>query len=262
MCLFKQMMMYLRQSNRNKSSRKVWAAYGTIVCVVLFGFVLNRVAFMVGGPLWTTRSAIASSLDSVGSFFTSKSWLEDKINTLQKTVDEKDAEIITVKNQLELYSQLDAYVGMKEPNKNENIVRVVTRPPQTPFDILVIQTNNLVKEGSKVYYAGLPVGTIGSLVGQYARVTLLSHPDSQFRVLLGVKKNVGDAKGKGDGIVVVTMPKDTEAKEGDMVYLAEGTIPFGTISKIDQNTSQSFIDIYIKLPFSPTRVDWLSVQKE
>ncbi len=258
------MMTYLRpSSNRDHSSRKMKIAFSTLIIVVLLGFVFNQLAYWVGGPLWAVREAITSRAVSTISYFKSKSTLQNENDDLKKKLDEKNAEIIAVKNQVDLYKQLDSYIAMKDTTANESIVRVVSRPPQTPFDVLVVEANdNNIKAGQRVYFAGIPAGIIESKTGSYAKVFLFSNPASQFRVLVGVNKIEADAKGKSQGNIYLTLPKNVDVQNGDTVYLADGTVPIGTVSQVDNNTSTSFIDVYVKMPFSPSRVDWLTVQKE
>ena len=257
-------MTYLRPSNnRGNSSRKIKIAYGALLGIVLLGFLFSRIAFMVGGPMWAMHNAISDSVGSFISYFESKSSLNDENISLQKTIDQKNAEIILVKNQLDLYKQLDSYIAAKDVGSNETVVRVVSRPPQTPFDVLIVEAkDDSIKAGQKVYFAGVPAGIIQSKTGSYAQVFLFSHPSSQFRVLVGPNKIEADAKGKSQGNIYLTLPKNVDVQNGDVVYLADGTLPIGTVSQIDNNTSTSFIDIYMKMPFSPSRVDWLTVQKE
>ena len=257
-------MTYLRpSSNRDHSSRKMKIAFSTLIIVVLLGFVFNQLAYWVGGPLWAVREAITSRAVSTISYFKSKSTLQNENDDLKKKLDEKNAEIIAVKNQVDLYKQLDSYIAMKDTTANESIVRVVSRPPQTPFDVLVVEANdNNIKAGQRVYFAGIPAGIIESKTGSYAKVFLFSNPASQFRVLVGVNKIEADAKGKSQGNIYLTLPKNVDVQNGDTVYLADGTVPIGTVSQVDNNTSTSFIDVYVKMPFSPSRVDWLTVQKE
>jgi cell shape-determining protein MreC len=238
-------------------------AFSTLIIVVLLGFVFNQLAYWVGGPLWAVREAITSRAVSTISYFKSKSTLQNENDDLKKKLDEKNAEIIAVKNQVDLYKQLDSYIAMKDTTANESIVRVVSRPPQTPFDVLVVEANdNNIKAGQRVYFAGIPAGIIESKTGSYAKVFLFSNPASQFRVLVGVNKIEADAKGKSQGNIYLTLPKNVDVQNGDTVYLADGTVPIGTVSQVDNNTSTSFIDVYVKMPFSPSRVDWLTVQKE
>ena len=227
-------------------------AYGILFGIVLFGFLFNQLAFWVGGPFWSIREAVSSRLTPVGSYFVSKSSLQSENDNLKKQLDEKNAEIIIEKNQVDLYKQLDSYIAQKDTTANERVVRVVSRPPQTPFDVLVIEANdNDIKTGQKVYFAGVPAGVIESKTGSYAKVFLFSNPASQFRVLVGPNKVEADAKGKSQGNIYLTLPKNVEVKIGDTVYLADGTMPIGTISEVDNNTSTSFIDVYVKMPFSP-----------
>jgi cell shape-determining protein MreC len=257
-------MTYLRPSSiRDHSSRKIKIAYGTLAGIILFGFLFNQLAFWVGGPFWSMREMVYSRLVPIVSYFKSNSSLQNENNDLKKQLDEKNAEIIISKNQVDLYKQLDSYIAMKDVSANEAVVRVVSRPPQTPFDVLVIETNDDgIKAGQKVLFAGVPAGTIESKTGSHAKIFLFSNPASSFRVLVGANKIEADAKGKSQGNIYLTVPKSVEVKNGDIVYLAEGSMPIGTVSEVDNNTSTSFIDVYVKMPFSPSRVDWLTVEKE
>ena len=89
------MMTYLQPSNRRgKSSKTIWVVYGTLLCIALLGFVLNKLAFMVGGPLWSMRSSVVENIDTIGSYFDSKSSLEKRVSDLQQELDSKNAEIV------------------------------------------------------------------------------------------------------------------------------------------------------------------------
>lgn len=257
-------MTYLRpSSNRDHSSRKTKIAYGVLLVIVLFGFVFNKIAFWAGGPMWAIHQAVTGEVVSIVSYFKSKSSLQNENDNLKKQLDQKDAEIITVKNQVDMYKQLDSYISKKDNGANETVVKVVSRPPQTPFDVLVVEANdNNIKAGQKVFFAGVPAGVIESKTGSYAKVFLFSNPSSQFRVLVGANKIEADAKGKSQGNIYLTLPKSVDVQNGDTVYLADGTLPIGTVSQVDNNSSTSFIDVYVKMPFSPSRVDWLTVNKE
>lgn len=258
------MMTYLQpSSNRDHSSRKTKIAYSILFFIVIFGFLFSKLAFWIGGPMWSLDQAISNRVVSTISYFKSKSSLQNENDDLKKKLDEKNAEIIIIKNQVELYKQLDSYIASKDTGANDAIVRVVTRPPQTPFDVLIVEANdNAIKAGQKVYFAGVPAGVIESKTGSYAKIFLFSHSSSQFRVLVGANKIEADAKGKSQGNIYLTLPKSVSIQIGDIVYLADGTVPIGTVSQIDNNTSTSFIDVYVKMPFSPARVDWLTVKKE
>lgn len=257
-------MTYLRpSSNRNHSSRKAKIAYGVLIFIILLSFLFSRFAYVVGGPLWTLHQTISGRLFSISSYFEYKSSLQNQNDSLKKEIDAKNAEIMIIKNQVELYKQLDSYIAIKDIGANESIVRVVSRPPQTPFDVLLIEaSDNSIKAGQKVYFAGIPAGIIESKTGSYARVFLFSHSSSQFRVLVGSNKIEAEAKGKSQGNIYLTLPKSVSIQIGDIVYLADGTIPIGNVSQIDNNTSTSFVDVYVKMPFSPSRVEWLTVVKE
>lgn len=258
------MMTYLRpSSNRDHSSRKTKIAYGILFLVILFGFLLNQLAFIIGGPMWALREALSNKSISFISYFKEKSSLQNENVNLKKKLDEKESEIIIIKNQIELYKQLDSYIANKEIKPNETVVRVVSRPPQTPFDVLIIEAkDNEIKTGQKIYFSGIPVGVVDSKEGLYAKVFLFSNPASEFRALVGPNKIEAEAKGKSQGNIYLTFPKNVEVQNGDTVYLADGTIPIGTISEIDDNTSTSFVDAYVKMPFSPSRVDFLTVLKD
>jgi len=257
-------MTYLRPStNRDHSSRKTKIAYGVLIGIFILGFLFSQFAYFLGGPLWKVHQDISGKVNSFVSFFRTKISLENENDDLKKKLDEKNVEVIILKNQLDLYKELDSYVVKKDVGVNEVVVRVVSRPPQTPFDVLIIEVkDDAVKAGQKVYFAGIPAGVIESRTGSYAKVFLFSNPASQFRALVGLNKIEADAKGKSQGNIYLTLPKNVDVKKGDTVYLADGTVPIGAVSEVDNNTSTSFIDVYVKLPFSPSRVDWLTVSKE
>ena len=242
--------------------RKFWFACILLVVIIFSSFVVDRVAFFVGGPLWAFRSYLANDMSNLVSYFESKSSLQKQVDSLQKEIDDKDAQVISIRNENELYKSLNQYVSLHEIKANEIPIKVVTRPPQTPYDEIIAYVGTTsISVGTSVYFADLPVGTITNFDVGYVRIALFSNPDSKFKVVIGSNKIEGDAVGLGAGNILVKIPKDSSIKENDMVYMSSSTVPFSTVSKVDNDISQSFMNIYIKLPFSPLRADWLTIYK-
>ena len=240
---------------------KFWFACILLVVIIFSGFIVDRIAFFVGGPLWTFRSYLANDISSFISYFESKSSLQKQVDSLQKEVDEKNAQVISIRNENELYKSLDRYISLHEIKAGEVPIRVVTRPPQTPYDEIIAYVGTTSASiGTTVYFSDLPVGTVTNFDAGYVRISLFSNPDSKFKVVIGPNKIDGEASGLGAGNILVKIPRDSAVKENDLIYMSSSTSPFSTVSKVDSDISQSFMNVYIRLPFSPLRVDWLTIR--
>lgn len=149
--------------------------------------------------------------------------------------------------------------------ESEVVTSVLMRPPQIPFDTIVIDagTNDGLAIGDQVYaFKGFPIGEVAEANPRTSTVRLFSAPGMKTEVLIGSTTTAVLAEGKGGGNFFLKLPKVTEIKQGDIVmrtYLPPEA--FSTIESVDSTQGEAYTYAYFKLPVNIHNIVYVIVKK-
>lgn len=144
------------------------------------------------------------------------------------------------------------------------IAGVVARPPESPYDTLVIAAGSDagVVIGQEVFGAGgVPLGVISSVLADFSRATLFSAP--------GVATSgwVGDASvpitifGAGAGALNASVARSANIAIGDMVFVpGPGRLPLGSVARVESDPSSPSATLRIQPALNPFSVTWVLVR--
>lgn len=148
---------------------------------------------------------------------------------------------------------------------NEVIASVLVRPPQSPYDALIVNVGSAegVSVGDQVYaFTGFPIGTVIDVQDARSTIQLLSAPGMNTEVLIGTSTNAVMAEGRGGGNFFLKLPKITDIKKGDVVtrsYLPLETL--STIETVDSKEGEAYIYAYFKLPIHLNSLVYVLIKK-
>lgn len=146
------------------------------------------------------------------------------------------------------------------------ISTVLMRPPQSPYDALVIDRGQDmgISEGDQVYiWQGFPIGEVVTVYKDRSIVKLFSAPGNKIEVFIGTSTNAVQAEGKGGGNFFLKLPKVSDIKEGDLV--ARSFLPpevFSQIESVDSNAGEAYTYAYFKLPVNLHNLVYVLVKKD
>lgn len=145
---------------------------------------------------------------------------------------------------LEKVAGLAGLVGTLGKGKNENsgiLAGVVARPPESPYDTLVLSagTSAGVTLGMEAFGAGgVPLGSVSSVTDDFSRVTLFSAPHMVTRGWVGRASIPVDIFGAGAGTMQASFSRSAHVTVGDTVFApGPGMLPIGSVVRIDNNPS-------------------------
>ncbi|HEY4490059.1 MAG TPA: rod shape-determining protein MreC [Candidatus Paceibacterota bacterium] len=144
-------------------------------------------------------------------------------------------------------------------NKASNVAEVISRPPQSPYDILVIEAqSDHLGEGQIVFSPeGIVLGNIIEVSGNIAKVSLFS---SGGRETAAHTQNLGELvlEGRGGGNFFTKVPKDYLVNIGDDFYLPSYKDKIlATVISIEENDQDSFKKIYLSYPLNMFEMEWV-----
>lgn len=139
-------------------------------------------------------------------------------------------------------------------------VRVLSRPPMTPYDVLLLDagTDAGIYDGMRVYAHGIPIGRIEGAGRASAKAALFSASGVATEAWAGKNRTPLTLVGAGAGSFRADAPREAGILEGDTVYL--GSIPMGTVASVETHASAPRAVISIRPLaniFSLTEVDVL-----
>ncbi len=148
--------------------------------------------------------------------------------------------------------QLKELLGRGGNKQKFTIAAVLVRPPQTPYDSIVIDVGSTMglSVGDIVYaemdYA---IGKVASVSGTHAVITLFSSSGQKEDVLVGSSTTAVLAEGRGGGNFYIKMPRNIVVKPGDPIVWPDiGTILLGVVSVVDSGNGEAYANVYFKSP--------------
>lgn len=244
---------------KSKPPRKHFLKKATLIIFVFCFFMLLelfftnaviRISHTIAKPLWFGSNFLTKPLYEVKNFFTSK-------NELIKKNLELENEIMVLK-----LKEIDYNLLSKEFDELKNqfgreadsrvVARILSRPPQSPYDTLVIDLGSLsgVLQDSKVYISeNIIIGLVKEITPNTSLVELFSSGNKKQEAAVSRTGSSYILNGLGGGNFVLEVPKDTDIIWGDVFLYPEFSPSIlGTVYYIDSSSQSSFKKIYIRVP--------------
>lgn len=138
---------------------------------------------------------------------------------------------------------------------------VVARPPQSPYDTLLVSAGSSqgVSVGMEAFGpGGVPLGLVSAVFEDFARVSLFSMPKTKSEGWVGAAKNPLTVYGNGAGSFSATAPRAAQIAVGDLVYLpGPGALPVGSVVRVDGDASSPNVALRIQPSFNLFSLTWV-----
>lgn len=145
-------------------------------------------------------------------------------------------------------------VGRKQKT-NIVVASVLTRPPQTPYDVIIIDagSNESVTIGSEVSLPEGPIlGIISEVFPKNAKVKLYSASGQETNAVLERNNIPVILVGTGGGNFRLSLPRDIAVEKGDRILSSDITARhLATVGEISVEPTDSFQEV---LAQSPTNI--------
>ncbi|HEY4509033.1 MAG TPA: rod shape-determining protein MreC [Candidatus Paceibacterota bacterium] len=230
----------------------------------LFPNTLRSGLYSLSRPLWFLGGGVSSSFSKVKEFFVFRNnlisrnlSLEDQVMHLE--LKQVDYETLQKENQ-DLKSQLG-----RSDSSSHIISRVLSRPPQSPYDTFVIDVglSDGVTVGSKVYISdSIIIGLVAEVTPHTSLVQLFSTGNRKQESTLLRTGASFVLEGLGGANFKLDVPKDADVLWGDVfVYPSLSSSVISAVYYIDTNSQSAFKTIYLRTPINVFSSQWVFVEK-
>lgn len=244
----------------SRYSRAGLALGGLVVAIVVVRLLAPGAVASVLAPVSYAGQSVANGVASVGSILTGPAALEAELAEARAygAAMEEQSRVLAARVQ-----DLENLLGDRlEPEKGI-VAGVVAKPPQSPYDTLVIDqgTDAGVAVGAQVASGGgIPIGKIASVTAKSARVTLYSAPETVTEAWIGEARTPITLTGTGAGTYSARAPREATIGAGNLAYVpGPGSLPIATVSRVDSDPADPSVTVHLQSLSNPFTITWVTV---
>jgi len=170
--------------------------------------------------------------------------LEEKVSSLE-------IELTSLSIRQTQESVLSTLLG-REHESNKVLVAVLTHPPQTPYDFLIIDAgaNQSITLGREVSLPEGPIlGRVSEVFSRSAKVKLFSASGEEINAVLERNNVPITLLGTGGGNFKVILPRDVAVENGDKILSANiNSQLLAVVGEVSVQSTDSFKEVLAKSP--------------
>lgn len=212
--------------------------------------------------LWSARSSVSSTLNSIVTNFKTKDSLVAENDILNEALSIMSVQLLDRNLLVEKVARLEEALG-RSNGDNRVVAKVLVGPGRSPYDTLIIDAGNKngLNVGDLVVYAGSGViGEIVEVVASSAKIKIYSSSGEEQLVTVGAQHLPVTAYGRGMGNFEAMVPQGSVVAIGDTVITKENLI-LGTVTFIEEEPANPFKRIFFRVPFNITEINLVEVIK-
>lgn len=238
-------------------------ALALFVLVFIFAilrFVLPGTLITVAKPFWFVGSSLSAGVGNVSSFFTDKVALTNERDRLLA-----DNAAYYAKNAMlnARVMDLERLLGNRTERVNGILAGVLSRPPVSPYDVLIVDTGSDagVSVGNRADGpGGMPLGEVESVTKSSARILLYSTPGKETESWIGETRIPVTLIGEGSGAMSAVVAREAGITVGDLVYASgPGALPVGSVTVVGNDPSSPRSRVDIRPLLNPFSVTWVTI---
>ena len=216
-------------------------------------------------PAWKGENKMSVGLANTLSFFRSKDSLVSENMALRDRLADVEAEAVSLRAAAEREVALLSIFG-REPNTSYVAASVLARPPETPYDMLVIDAglSTGVREGSAVMLPeGARIGSVSEVFSGSAKVRLYTTGGEKTNAVLERHGVPVILTGAGGGNFKLALPRDTEIMPGDRILSASINAELvGVVEHVALSPTDAFKEVLVRGPLNVFKMRYVLVSHE
>ena len=218
-----------------------WGACALLFSILIFllRFFAPNVFWRIFTPVFYASDAVATESHALISGFGNAQTLTAKNEQLTQ-----ENTALANENQALLQE-----TGAVAENASGISADVVARPPESPYDTLVLAAgeNAGVTSGMEAFDVNnVPLGVVSSVLADFSRVTLFSAPGMATNGWVGNNNVPIVIFGAGGGALNATMPRSANIAVGDIIFVpGPEKFQIGKVVRIDSDASSPSVILRI-----------------
>ncbi len=242
---------------RNRPTRVylklVFTALGIFLLVWAILSFFGGALVTVVSPLWQAENSFSRVVKKTWSHLESRQELVDQNFDLKGRVSSLELEVASLKISLEQERAFYALLG-RAPVGGEVVASVVARPPQSPYDVILIDAGSRegVTEDARVYLPeGPALGLITEVFNSSAKVKLFSTAGEKLDAVLERGSVPVVLEGRGAGNFRLKIPREVEVFAGDKIVTGDTEFSLlAVVEVVNVNPTDAFQEVLARSPIN------------
>lgn len=234
-----------------------------VVVLALIRLVAPNIFLHLTTPLLQSGAAVAASSHTFFSQFGERAELTRKYEQLQEENAALGSENEALIQKIASLESLLGPSGGTHLAQANSIAGVLSRPPETPYDTLIVDkgTKAGVRVGQEAFGSGhVPIGVVSAVTSDFARVTLFSAPGMSVSARLGIHELPFTLTGAGGGALTGVVTRSTQFAVGDTVFVdGPGAEPVGKVVRIDDDPTAPSVTLQIQPAVNLFSLSWVAL---
>ncbi len=249
--------MIYRQKNKKIGYRKYIVIGVFFIILSLFGVFFKGVIQGIASPILNIHTGIFSGLGNLSAYFKSKSELQKTNKELLEQNQDFKIQLLTLESVKKENEDLKNQMQFIDPENKVVVTKIITKPPFSPFDTFMINSNDQIKKDQKVFYKKMLVGRVIETYNRTAIIKLYS--SSGDKVPVQLQGNEFEAEGQGNLSFKIKIPKSLVVEKNTPIYSSETNSILGVVQSIYSDEASAFQDVYFKYPVNINDLEYVEV---
>lgn len=265
-------MSYVLRSREKRGRGFFKSAFiGLCIILVLASIILFAPSFFTGTfmtasvPFWKTSNTLESEATANLGFFRSKMALVSENLALKESIKDLTLQQIGFSALKDEYASLKSILGRETP-QGFILAGVLVRPPQAPYDNLIIDAGleEGIRVGDVVFASDVIVlGTVVEVFEHTSKVELYSTAGKTISGFISRTNTHVDIVGRGGGDFEVSIPRDIVVTETD-IFVTSGVSGFviAGVKAIDSRPTDSVQKVLAQSPANMSQIRWVTLRRQ
>lgn len=256
-------MIYLQKSKKKKK-KIIFAGFAILLFLVIASLLVSKAQgplssgmHAIGLPFWHVGNFLSNNVNIMPGFIRSKSAVIAENEALRAEVILNREKLLNFEILQSEHAKLLEDYG-RSGSENKIISTVLVRPPQTPYDMLILDSGSSdgVSKDDVIYsMGGIILGRITEVSEHSSNATLFSRTDLITPAFFERTNLAVSLKGIGGGSFEVEVPQEADVQKGDTLIAPELTPSvIGVVSLVESSVKNAFKRVLIQ---SPTNISYV-----
>ncbi len=258
---------------RNRATRNYKKPIFVVALIFVFGAIFfsfsSGLVLRVFTPIWNGQNFISKGLNSLYLFFHTKDSLVKENQALKEKI---NSDLILLSSSQTLADSQEYLLKSlgRRASKSGLVASVLVHPPETPYDVLVIDvgTDDGVSVGqgvslsadSTVMINGPKIGTISEVFKKNSKVKLYSANGEKTNAVLERNAVPVVLLGRGGGNFEFSLQREVAVSVGDKILSADiGRSLIGVVKDVEGSATDSFKKVLVVSVVNIYTTDFVTV---
>lgn len=219
----------------------------------------TRSVLALFSPAWSIQNTVVEADNNFFALFRNKSDLSDENEELRR----QSAELTLVRAENDRLQKTIAELSSARGGEGVLPARVLTKPPQSLYDTLIIdvEVDRPIRRGMTVLSLdGAALGSIADVNGSRAKVLLFSSSGVQSSGTLTGSSTSLELSGRGGGTFRAIVPRAVGIGPGDSITAPlYGSRVIALVESVLPDKTQLTSEVFARTPVALTTLNWVLV---